>query len=327
MKYSFFGTCLNDYEQFFGCLDTILDQSVLPKEIILINSGEKDIRQEILERFKNKHISLVYIFKKLSRVKALNLAIEKSTSEYSFRFDSRARFSKYYAENSLNILNDQYIDAAVVGGSPTAISDKDTFISLLCSEIMNRNYIFFYPKHRDIKYSGYSSSIYLGCFNTNVLKAIKFNEKVSLLSEDSLIISDFRDKGFKAYLSSNIKISYLSRSSFFNLLKLFNSYGYCRANTILLTKKIFISPRHFFVFFSFLIISIIISILSLKLLIFFPMTLLLINFYGEIKYFRKLNKIYIPFYATLCQFSWIIGFLWSLITIFKKKEIHSNFIS
>ena len=43
--------------------------------------------------------------KKLNRVKSLNISIDFSISEYSFRFDTRTRFSKNYAENALNILN------------------------------------------------------------------------------------------------------------------------------------------------------------------------------------------------------------------------------
>ena len=80
MRYSFFGTCANDHKQFFGCLDTILEQSYLPEQIILINSGEKDIKKEICKKLNDKNISLVYIFEKLSRVKALNIAIDKIRS-------------------------------------------------------------------------------------------------------------------------------------------------------------------------------------------------------------------------------------------------------
>ena len=120
---------------------------------------------------------------------------------------------------------------------------------------MKREYIYFFPKHRNVNYSGYSSSIILGCFSTSTLKKIRFNEKESLFSEDSLIINDFLERGFKAYISSNIKVSYVCRSSFKNIMKLFNTYGYCRANTILISKKLFISKRHFWSFFILFIFS------------------------------------------------------------------------
>ena len=42
--------------------------------------------------------------------------------------------------------------------------------------------------------------------------------KKSLLSEDSLIINDFLENGLKAYISSSIKVNYISRKSFINIL-------------------------------------------------------------------------------------------------------------
>ena len=280
MKYSFFGTCANDYNQFFCCLETMLEQSVSPKQIILINSGERDIKEEIQKNLRDKNVMLVYICKKLSRVKALNMAIDLTDAEYCFRFDTRARFSKKYAENALILLENKKIDAAVVGGVPKTLSEENNFESIICSEIMNRSYIFFYPKHRNLNFSGYSSSIYLGCFDTNLIKSIKYNEKETLLSEDSLIINDFLEKGFKAYLSSKIKISYVSRSTIRRIFRLFNTYGFCRGNTILLTGKVFISMRHFIVFVSFLLFIFFLGQYSLVLFIFFPLFLFFINLFG-----------------------------------------------
>ena len=192
---------------------------------------------------------------------------------------------------------------------------------------MSRSYIFFYPKHRNKKYSGYASSIYLGCFKTDLIKKIKYRETISLLSEDSLIISDFIDRGFLAYISSSIKVSYINRSCFKNLLMLFNTYGYCRANTIFVSKKIFISLRHFLVCSLIFFIILILLSFSFKSIFCLPLFIFIFNCIGEIKYFRNGLKMYLPFYGTLCQFSWIVGFFWNLITIFNRKKTSSNFIS
>ena len=181
--------------------------------------------------------------------------------------------------------------------------------------------------HRNINYEGYSSSIYLGCFSTHILKKIKFNEKEALLSEDSLIINDFLEKGFKAYISASIKVQYVCRSSFKNIIKLFNTYGYCRANTILISKKLFISKRHFLVFFLLIIFTISILNISIFYTFFLPLTLLIFNLCSEIFTYKKGFNLFVPFYGTLCQISWILGFLWSLVSIFKNKEIKSNFIN
>lgn len=327
MKYSFFGTCANDYEQFFGCLQTMIDQTTKPNQIILVNAGKKNIKNKILRKLKNSDIKLIYIQKKLNRVKSLNLAIDFSISEYSFRFDTRTRFSKNYAENSLLILNDQSFVAEVVGGVPEIISEENNYEAIICSQIMNRPYIFFYPKHRNIKYSGYASSIYLGCFRTKSLKDIRFNEKEALISEDSLIMSDFLKRGFKAYLSSKIRVSYISRASFRNVLKLFNTYGFCRANTILVSRKIFISKRHFLVFIAFISLLILTLSISFFLIFLFPFLLLGINLLGEIIFISRKRMYLLPFYATLCQFSWILGIVWGFLSNFRSIKKQSNFIS
>ena len=327
MNYSFFGTCANDYKEFFGCLTSILKQTVIPKEIILVNSGRKNIEKKILKKIDRKNIKLVYIARKLNRVKSLNIALDKSTSKYSLRFDTRTRFSRRYAENALRILNDNSLKASVVGGVPRVISYSEKFEPKLCAEIMQRAYLFFYPKHRNIKYNGYSSSIYLGCFDTKLLKRIRFNEKKALLSEDSLIINDFLERGFKAYISSNIEVSYLCRTSLINILKLFNTYGYCRANTIFISKKLFISFRHLAVFIGLLLTLFVLSSFSFFYILLVPFILLLFNFCGELSYEFNLFKIHVPFFATLCQLSWILGFFWQLFSILRNKNTQSNFIS
>ena len=144
MNYSFFGTCANDYEQLFNCLDTIIKQTIQPSQIILVNSGNKDIKRFILEKLHKKSIKLLYVKKHLSRVRALNIAIDLLNTPYAFRFDTRTRFSKSYAENSLKVLNDKDLGASIVGGVPEIIDEKNNPESKLCAEIMNRSYIFFY---------------------------------------------------------------------------------------------------------------------------------------------------------------------------------------
>ena len=207
------------------------------------------------------------------------------------------------------------------------ISNSNVFESKLCAEIMQRAYLFFYPKHRNIKYSGYSSSIYLGCFNTKLLKQIRYNERKVLLSEDSLIINNFLERGFKAYISCDIKVSYLCRKSLINIFKLFNTYGYCRANTIFISRQLFISLRHLFVFIAIILIVVLLLKFSFLSILLAPFLLFLFNLFGELSYEFNLKKIYVPFFATLCQLSWILGFFWQLVTIFRDESNQSNFIS
>ena len=108
---------------------------------------------------------------------------------------------------------------------------------------------------------------------------------------------------------------------------LFNTYGYCRANTILLSRKLFISKRHLYVFISLVTIFLVLLKLSIISLIFLPLLLILFNFFSELILNRRKINLFVPVYGTLCQFSWILGFFWCLLTILKSNDSNSNFIS
>ena len=144
---------------------------------------------------------------------------------------------------------------------------------------------------------------------------------------DIVIINDFLEKGFKAYISSNIRVSYVCRSSFRNILRLFNTYGYCRANTILVSRKLFISKRHFFVFITLVLCFLTLYQLSIYYIIILPLIFIIYNFCGEIILHKKKINLLVPICSTLCQFSWILGFMFGVLSIFKIRESKSNFIS
>ena len=47
MNYSFFGTCANDSNHFLDCLETMVRQTIKPKQIILVYAGDKNIEIQI----------------------------------------------------------------------------------------------------------------------------------------------------------------------------------------------------------------------------------------------------------------------------------------
>ena len=324
MKIGFFGTCANDHQLLIGAIETICNQSHKPYEIIIIDSGKKNKEKLFRELIELKNINLVYIFKNLSRVKALNLAIRKSSSDYLLRFDSRTRFSKDYAKNAGDLLKNS--NKYFIGGVPSVIPEEKTFWGYVCSGIMSRPYIFLYPRHRRLNYVGDASSVYLGCFESKVLKSIMYRDELNLISEDSIISSDFKKKGFQPFISNNLNLKYVSRSSIINLIKLFNTYGYCRSNSILLSNSVHSLKRYlimllFFLGFIFLFIRT--SFLSIIISLFI---IFLINCLGECLDKGNKKDIIYPFWATFLQLTWFIGFLTGLTNIFLKKNQHSNFI-
>ena len=326
MNYSFFGTCFNDHTLLYGCIDSIISQTLKPKEIILIDSGDLNQESKIRSLIDTLDIKLIYVYKNLPRVKALNHAIKLSDSKYLIRFDTRTRFNKYYAENAINVLEESKGTKKFIGGIPRIIPEKKSFSASLCSGIMSRSYVFLYPRHRRKNYTGFASSVYLGCFESNLLKSNLYRDKNNLISEDSLLASDFRDLGYSPWIDKRLEIAYICRSSLINLGKLFNTYGLCRANTIISSKKLHSIRRYIFIILGFISYFFLFKDYILLLLIFFPITITLINCIGEILHSRyKFNIIY-PILATLCQLIWLAGFLYGCIVSIRMNRQLTNYI-
>ena len=326
MEYSFFGTCANDSFHTKNVIKNILSQTISPKEIILVDSGDINQYKELKNYFGNSDIKFIYLFKKLSRVKALNFAIDNISSDFCMRFDTRSRFASNYAEEALKILQDKKREVFFVGGVPEVVPEDSSRNAKISSEIFGRPYVFFYPRHRKIGYEGFSSSIYLGCFNTKILNDIKYREDVNLISEDSLLSADYSERNYKLWISSSIKLKYISRAKLLNILRLFNTYGFCRLNTIITSGKIHSKKRYI----RLLIILIGYFFITFKLfpssILFFPIIIFLVNSFGELTCKKNSKSLIYPLLACFCQLSWLVGFIWAVLVSFKIKKLNSNFI-
>ena len=325
MTYSFFGTCFEDTDFTIECIKSISCQTILPKEVVLINSGSKNIKSQLENLLSPKKIKLIYLEKNLSRIKALNLAILQTSSKYIFRFDARTRFSKDFAQNALDVfLNNP--DYVYIGGVPKMKASSNSFNAITSAGILSRYYIFGYPRHRKNNYEGPSSSIYLGCFNTSILKKIMYREDVSLVSEDSLLSCDFITAGYQPFISSQLKLSYLCRSSILLTIRLFNTYGFCRSNTILSSFRIH-SPLRYGILLSVILGFFFLSFINLKGTIVFSLLIVfLYNYFSEINFSKSIFSIKYPLLAIICQFSWFLGVFRGIINYNNAKSKNSNFI-
>ncbi len=326
MNYSFFGTCYKDYSHLKKCFLTLVAQSIKPSEIILVNSGGDLIKPVLMSIIGEEDIKLKVLNKDLSRIDALNLAIDEISYPNSIRFDSRSRFPSDYAEKSLAILSANK-RMVFVGGAPNNLPENNTKEAMICSEIMQRSYIFGYPRHRNINYTGYCSSIYLGCFNTDLLKKIKYREGINLISEDSQIAVDFINKGYEPWLDKSIRPHYVVRGTISLIFRLFFNYGLCRANTILSTGDLHSKSRYLIIILCFISINFLIALYNLYLSSFsFLIALIIYDYCSELFYKTSKRSFYIPFLALICQLNWIIGFLKALLCYFNRSNKKSNFL-
>ena len=331
MKYAFFGTCFEDGDILIECLKTIANQSIPPNEVVIIDSSNKNIlKDQSLEIFKNLKTSLIYENINLPRVKALNYAISKTNSDYVLRFDSRTRFDQYYAEESLKLfkkINSDNEVCGAVGGLQTPIPANNSRMAKIASEIMGRAYIFGNPLYRRKNYNGKVNSIYLGCFSKKVLDTTPYREEISLISEDSQLCYDIISKGYNIYMSQEIKLQYLSRNNVYSVLKLFRTYGRCRARTIISTKTIHDKKKFLVIFLLvFLIPILLVTFLGNKILstlFVFVLIPFFYNFFHELFNYGY-SKLHLPLIGLICQFNWFLGLLETFIFYNLTKNNKTN---
>lgn len=334
MSYSFFGTCYEDFDILYDCLISMAKQSVVPNEIIIIDSSKKNINQDIFEKiFNSKNITIIYENIKLPRVEALNYAISKANSDYLMRFDTRTRFANNYAEEALKLLNKKTLSNYVIGGvggrqaSYPANESKDAKIAFY---IMDRSYIFGNPLYRRTNYSGFVNSIYLGCYPKKILEETPFREEISLISEDSQLCKDIISKGYSIYMSKKLKVQYLCRENVLSIFKLFRTYGRCRARTIISTKTIHDIKKYLLILFLVLITPIF-SFLIFKDQILYAILIIFIfpliyNFFHEIKDYGYKKIFYMPFLGLIAQLNWGLGLIETFIFFKFIKSNKSNYL-
>ncbi len=81
------------------CINSVLDQTVTPDEIIIIDDCSSDNSLEILSRFENnKQIKIIRNRKNLGIVDNFNKAIKASTSDYIVFVGADNRIKKTFVE-------------------------------------------------------------------------------------------------------------------------------------------------------------------------------------------------------------------------------------
>ena len=256
-----------------------------------------------------------------------------SKSDYLLRFDSRTRFGKEYAELALKYLNKKHFDGTLIGaigGRQSAYPINSSRGAKLASDLMDRAYIFGNPLYRRRDYIGKVNSIYLGCFPKKILEETPYREDVSLISEDTQLCQDIISKGYGIYIFQDLKLKYLCRDNFFSLIKLFRSYGRCRARTIISTKTIHDKKKYSLMFFIGIFLPIVIFmalgkkiIFSLLLIASLPLTY---NIFHEAINYGPKKLIYIPFLGLIIQSCWVLGFFEALFFYKSYKKRKSNFL-
>lgn len=293
-KISFIATVFNEEKNIKKFLESILNQTKKPDEIIIVDGGSKDKTYKILKEYSKRNKKIRVIQKEGANIaKGRNLAISKAKGEIIFVSDAGCVINKDWIKETLKF----FPEADVVVGNYKAIvkNNFEYFQSKIVIKEVNR------PSRMS------SRNI---AFKKICWKIVGGYPENFLTGEDTAFNLRLRKKGFKIKVNPNKLVTWEMRSNLIQFLRQFYLYGKGdkkQGNLIKMKKNLI------FVFVFWLYI-----LLFVSLLLWFPIISLILVvvplaylFLKGIQFFVETRKIsalvYIPLLIFLKRISYIMG--------------------
>ncbi len=109
MKVTVVATVLNNEHTVHALIDSILNQSRKPDEIIVVDGGSKDGTFEVLKEYEAKHEHFRVLSRRLNKARSRNLGIEEATSSIIAQIDGSCVAHKHWLKRLVRPLRDKEV--------------------------------------------------------------------------------------------------------------------------------------------------------------------------------------------------------------------------
>ncbi|PNR94189.1 glycosyltransferase family 2 protein [Petrotoga sp. 9PWA.NaAc.5.4] len=313
----------NEEKTIESCLESLINQTKVPDEIIIVDGMSTDNTVEIVRKYQRKYNHIALFFNdKVYTPYGLNLGIRKSKGDFILIAGAHTIFNKYYIEKCINFLVKNHEAYAVGGITRSEAIDSNNFLE--------KAFAFVYSspfgtaaKHRYDK-SGEKEvdTVAYACYRKEVFEKIGYFDERLFRNQDIEFNYRMRKNGLKIYLMP-IENTYFVPKNFSDFVKKNFSNGYWNFLTLKLAPH-GISIRHFipFIFTLYIFFLILFLIFSdnilFNLLFSSPILVyLLIDIYFSFKFAISSKNIRLFFYCLsmfpVLHISYGLGTLWSII--------------
>jgi len=226
MKCSLIFTIYNEEKIIKELIDSILNQTRVPDEIVIVDSLSKDNTVKIIKSFKNKKIKLIE--KKSDIGTGRNIAIKAAKHDIILVVDGGCILEKHWCEEMLKPFENPKIMA--VGGVFKPVA-KNIFERvqgmIICKPIKKIDPKKFLPSSRSLG------------FRKEVWKKVRGYPKHKIVGEDTLFNLLIKEKGYKFYINKKAFVLWRMRSPFKNFFRQYYLYaaGDVRIGNIYRMKK------------------------------------------------------------------------------------------
>lgn len=332
---SLISTVLNEEDSIRDFLESILNQSLLPDEIIIVDGGSKDRTYEILKEYEKKYSFIKVIQERGANIaRGRNIAIKNSSGIIIVTADAGCKYDKDYIKEITKPLL-KYILSNIEKFN----IKKDEFLKYLKSKgidikelenIEEGEFVqgVYYPLYDNKfgKYAGFMlvkdpkkqykvpsrTSARATAYFKYIWEEIKGYPENYVTGEDTRFHLEILNKKYKWVMNENAKVYWKMPKDIKEFYKKFEKYaiGDVLQGNIFKYKRLLI----FFIGFWILIFILILSlILNFKLFIFIISLIILYLLYLAVRYYIKtkdpLTIIYIPILELTRRLAYQIGFI------------------
>lgn len=215
---------LNEEKYIRGLLDSLLcqdyDKSKL--EIILVDGNSQDNTVGIINEYIQKY-GVFKLYKNPQRTvqHALNIGMRAASGKYIVRMDAHATYADDYISKCVEYL--KKTDAVNVGGP--MIAQGKTPVQRAVAAAYHSPFALGGGKFHIEGYEGYADTVFLGAFKKETMEELDYYDPNLPRSEDDDLNFRIQEKGYKVYITPEIKSVYYPRSSYKALFKQYFEYG------------------------------------------------------------------------------------------------------
>jgi len=202
MKVSLICPIYNEKDSVEELIQSMLNQSKKPDEIIFVDSFSKDGTDKIIKEYSKKNKLIKLLQEKSNIAEARNIAIKNAKNEIIACTDASSKLDNKWLEKITKPFKDKSVD--VVSGGYKAISHGgvEDYLSMLTVKSMDEwNEKNFLPSGRSI------------AFRKKVWKAVGGYPKNLYTGEDTLFDLKLREKGFKFKLQKDAIVYWRGRNT------------------------------------------------------------------------------------------------------------------
>ncbi len=284
-------TVLNEEKEIKYTIDSLLKQTILPKNIIVIDGGSTDKTINILKSYNNKKIKILKIIG--NRSKARNIGIKYSKAKFIAITDAGCILDKYWLESFIKCYKNKKIP--IIYGFYEGLSHNNLEQAFIAYLIPKKNKIFkFLPTTRSV------------FIDKSIFKKFSFNENLSL-NEDFEFFYKLKNSNIKFFYCKNAKLKWIPPKNLKQFIKKIYNFAKGDAQARIIRPKIYLLFIRYILFFLFSVIYIFKNpILWAKytflILIIYALFSILKNFS-----YAKKSWFYLPIIQIITDFSIMIG--------------------